>query len=169
MKKTIFTAAIALLTITATQAQEKMKETTTTRTTVKSSLGNETVYKTVTETAVTPLSLNPEDKGNVNQTLERGQTMVKREVTYTYNDSDFKLEETENGYKIMRTRENDTSEYGTMRKLSKGDVYLMKTKGGISVSYFDKNGNMVSEKYNDADDSVTTVTYTIQPKTLKMQ
>ena len=90
--------------------------------------------------------------------------MVKREVTYTYNDSDFRLEESPNGYTIKRTRENNTSEYGTMRKLAKGDVYLMKTKEGISVNYFDKDGNMVSEKYNDKDDTVTTITYKAKPK-----
>lgn len=86
-----------------------------------------------------------------------------REVTYTYNDTDFMLEENDNGYTIMRTRENDKSQYGTMRRLSKGDTYLTKTADGISVSYFDENGNMISEKYNDEDDIVTTVTYKMKP------
>ena len=40
----------------------------------------------------------------------------------------------------------------------------MKTKEGISVNYFDKDGNMVSEKYNDKDDTVTTITYKAKPK-----
>ncbi|WP_405210384.1 hypothetical protein [Dokdonia sp. Asnod2-E02] len=163
MKKSLIIAALAVCTATAVQAQEKVEKITKTRTTVKSSLGNETVYKTVKETEVTPTSLKKSDQGQLNQSLQRGKTMVKKEVTYTYNDSDFRLEETQNGYAIKRTRENNTSEYGTMRKLAKGDVYLMKTKEGISVNYFDKNGNMVSEKYNDEDDTVTTITYEVKP------
>ena len=162
MKKLIYTVCAALFTITAVQAQEKIEETTTTRTTVKSSLGNETVYKTEKVSTVTPTQLDPADEGKVNQALQSGNTIVKREVTYTYNDSEFKLEESESGYTIMRTRDNNTSEYGTMRQLAKGDVYLLKTADGISVSYFDENGNMVSEEYNNDDDSVTTVTYKIK-------
>ena len=162
MKKFIYTLCAALVTMTAVQAQETIEETTTTRTTVKSSLGNETVYKTEKVSTVTPTQLDPADEGKVNQALQSGNTIVKREVTYTYNDSEFKLEESESGYTIMRTRENSTSEYGTMRKLAKGDVYLLKTADGISVSYFDNNGNMVSEEYNNDDDSVTTVTYKVK-------
>ena len=159
MKNIAFTAAIAIMTIGGLQAQEKVEKTTTTRTTVKSSLGDETVYKTVKETAVTPTYLDPSDEGQTNQSLETGYTIIKREVTYTYNDSDFMLKESDYGYTIMRTRDNNTSQYGTMRKLSKGDVYLTKTMDGISVNYFDDEGNMVSEKYNDKDDTVTTITY----------
>ena len=162
MKKLIYTLCAALVTMTAVQAQETIEETTTTRTTVKSSLGNETVYKTEKVSTVTPTQLDPADEGKVNQALQSGNTIVKREVTYTYNDSEFKLEESESGYTIMRTREDSTSEYGTMRKLAKGDVYLLKTADGISVSYFDNNGNMVSEEYNNDDDSVTTVTYKVK-------
>ena len=162
MKKFIYTLCAALVTMTAVQAQETIEETTTTRTTVKSSLGNETVYKTEKVSTVTPTQLDPADEGKVNQALQSGNTIVKREVTYTYNDSEFKLEESESGYTIMRTREDSTSEYGTMRKLAKGDVYLLKTADGISVSYFDNNGNMVSEEYNNDDDSVTTVTYKVK-------
>ena len=162
MKKFIYTLCAALVTMTAVQAQETVEEKTTTRTTVKSSLGNETVYKTEKVSTVTPTQLDPADEGKVNQALQSGNTIVKREVTYTYNDSEFKLEESESGYTIMRTREDSTSEYGTMRKLAKGDVYLLKTADGISVSYFDNNGNMVSEEYNNDDDSVTTVTYKVK-------
>lgn len=169
MKKLMYTAAIAILTIGATQAQEKIEETTTTRTTVKSSLGNETVVKKETVTAVTPTKLDPQDSGELNQNQVESPTMIKRKITYTYNDSDFNLTETKDGYTITRTRENDASEYGTMRELAKGDVYMMKTIDGISVSYFDENGNMVSEKYNDADDSMTITTFEKkQPKTTKM-
>lgn len=163
MKKSLLIGIFALCTATAVQAQEKIEKITKTRTTVKSSLGNETVYKTVKETELTPVTLDQGDKGQLNQSLQRGETVIRKEVTYTYNDSDFSLEETANGYTIKRTRENDTSEYGTMRKLSKGDVYLMKTKEGIAVSFFDKNGNMVSEKYNDQDDTVTTITFKVEP------
>ncbi len=163
MKNIMYTAAFALLTVGATQAQEKIEETTTVRTTVKSSLGNETVYKTTKETQLTPIQMAEGQEGQENQYQERGRTLVMREVTYTYNDSDFTLEENDNGYTIMRTRENDMSEYGTMRRLSKGDTYITKTADGISVSYFDNNGNMVSEKYNDEDDTVTTVTYVMKP------
>ncbi|WP_035336507.1 hypothetical protein [Dokdonia sp. PRO95] len=162
MKKLIYTVCAALFTITAAQAQETIEETTTTRTTVKSSLGNETLYKTEKVSTVTPTQLDPTEKGQLNQTLQRGNTVVKREVTYTYNDSEFNLKESEDGYTIMRTRDNDTSEYGTMRQLAKGDVYLLKTANGISVSYFDEDGNMVSEEYNNDDDSVKTVTYKIK-------
>lgn len=162
MKKLVYTIALTALSICAVQAQEKIEKTTKTRTTVKSSLGNETVYKTVKETQVTPVSLDEKDAGELNQSLQRGETMIKREVTYTYNDSNFTLEESANGYKIMRTHEDNTTEFGTMRKLAKGDVYVMNTTDGISVSYFDDDGNMVSEKYSDKDDSVTTITYSVK-------
>ncbi|TVZ51530.1 hypothetical protein [Dokdonia sp. Hel_I_53] len=163
MKKIFYTAAFALLTVGVAQAQEKIEKTETVRTTVKSSLGNETVYKTTKETQLTPVKIAPGQEGQENQVQERGRTLVMREVTYTYNDTDFMLEENDNGYTIMRTRENDKSQYGTMRRLSKGDTYLTKTADGISVSYFDENGNMISEKYNDEDDIVTTVTYKMKP------
>lgn len=159
MKKLIYIAVLGVLPILSLQAQEKIEKTKTVETTVKSSLGTETVTKKVKTTEITPTKLDPSESGMENQTLVSGNTMIKKEVTYTYNDSDFRLTQTDTGYKIMRTRDNNTSEYGTMLKLSKDDVYMLKTDNGISVSYFDDNGNMVSEQFNDEDDSVTITTY----------
>lgn len=59
MKKIFYTAAFALLTVGVAQAQEKIEKTETVRTTVKSSLGNETVYKTTKETQLTPVKNCP--------------------------------------------------------------------------------------------------------------
>jgi len=164
MKTIFYTAALALLTVGAIQGQEGtsvVEKTKTTRTTVKSSLGNETVTKKETTTAITPSEFKKGSEGDLNQVRVPGQTLVRTTTTYMYDDSAFSLEETPMGYNIMRLQEDTNESYGSMRKLSRGDVYMMKTDDGISVGYFDEDGNMVSEKYNSEDDTITTVVYKI--------
>lgn len=164
MKRIIYIAAFAILPIVSLQAQQKISETNTVRTTVKSSLGNETVTKKTTTTKITPTRLDPSQAGQENQTRVSGIPMIKKEVTYTYDDSDFNLTQTENGYTITRTKDNNTSEYGTMLKLAREDVYMLKTDDGISVSYFNDNGDIVLEKFSDEDNSVKITTYEAQTK-----
>lgn len=108
------------------------------------------------------MDLDAPKGGELNQSLKRGKTMIKRDVTYTYNDSDFKPEESDNTYKITRTHENSATEYGSMHKLAKGDLYIMTAEDGISVSYFNKDVNMVSKTYNNEQETVTILTSSVR-------
>ncbi len=178
MKTILYTAALALCAITTTQAQEKpmedkVEETATVRTTVKTALGNETVTKKTTTTKVTDKMLDPADAGKTNQKLLSANTKVRTETTYTFDNADFKLKETPRGFTVIQSTDSNSAQIATLTKLAKGDVYLMRKGDEISVSYFDNDGNLVSEKYDDSTDSMTIVKYEVKkpmtPKSEKMR
>ncbi|RMB59409.1 hypothetical protein EAX61_07415 [Dokdonia sinensis] len=175
MKTIFYVAAFALCTVGATQAQEKsmedkVEETSTVRTTVKTALGNETVTKKTTTTKVTDKMLDPADAGKTNQRLIAANTKVRTETTYTFDDADFKLTETPSGFTVTQSNDNNSAQVATLTKLARGDVYLMRAGDETSVSYFDKDGNLVSEKYDDEKDTMTIIKYEVKrPMTAKSE
>lgn len=83
-------------------------------------------------------------------------TEVGKTISYVYDDRSYTLVADETGYHMMSPANKDL---GVMRKTSNNN-YIYRTKDKISVSYFDADGNLVVETYDDNSDSITIEKYT---------
>ena len=161
------------------QAQNKnvKSEVKTTVTTVKSSDGQKKSIKTQEVKEVQKIELKDAESNALNK--ETKQTPVEvtaitsitangvtnivdvdRSAYYELNGEKYEVKLAESGYTIFLPNADKTA---VLRKTSNNN-YIYSSKNKTSYGYFDVNGNLVLESYDDKTDQITVETFVIIKK-----
>lgn len=173
MKTTLLSIAAILCTLSGQAQNKNVQETTkTTVTTVKSSDGEKKYVKNENKTEVQnielkeakPNTLNIEMKDSpvaVTSTTQitnpDGTTRtvdVDRSSYYESNGYRYKLSLDASGYTMSTGKEKPA----LLRKTSTNS-YIFRNNNKTAIGYFDTNGNLVIETYDDKTDKVSVETY----------
>ena len=169
--KLIATSILAILVSTGMVAQNKnvTKTSKTTVTTIKDSDGEKQLIRTQNTDQQQNIEFKDADSNALNKdqaatpvevtstttvTLPDGTTRivdVDRSAYYTLGDNQYKVYVDSKGYTML----NDNKKAGVLRNLS-NNSYIYKTADRTSVGYFDQDGNLVLQTYNDKTDEITT-------------
>ena len=174
--KNLITVTLVLLVTFSLQAQNKniLKATETKTTTVKNSQGEKKIISTneikeeqkIELEEAKPNTLNipmKESPVMVTETTELsvdGKTKfvdVDHSAYYMYNGKKYQVKGDEYGYSLS---DNDSKKNSYLRKTSNNN-YLFVNEGKISSAYFDQEGNLVIDTYNEKTDRISTVKYTV--------
>lgn len=173
--KTILLSCMALLATMGIQAQNKnvTEVQKTTVTTVKDSEGEKKSVKTQDIQEVQNIELQNAESNALNKDMKAtpvevtsktsitnpdGSTRtvdVDRSSYYTSNGKTYQLSLDPAGYVITAP---DKKKLGILRATTTNS-YIYRGKNQTSVGYFDTNGNLVVETYDDKSDKVTVETY----------
>lgn len=173
--KNITTVAFALLLSAGLQAQNTNVTDVTkkTVTTIKDSDGQKQVVKEQKIKQVQQIELeNPEGKAlnkemKASPVVTLSQTTVTnpdgttrtvaidRSAAYQFNGVNYLLSLDPSGYVVT---DQDNQQIGLLRATTTNS-YIFRGKNSISIGYFDVDGNMVLETYDDSSDKVTTRTF----------
>lgn len=174
--KTIFLATLAFLFSINSQAQNKnvTDVTKTTVTTVKDSDGEKQIVKKQEVQEVQNIELQNADSKALNKDMKQTPVEVTSKTTvtnpdgttrtvdidrssyYTANGKTYQLALDPSGYVITGP---DNKRIGILRSTSTNS-FIYRGKNTTSIGYFDTNGNLVVETYDDKSDKVTVQTYT---------
>ena len=77
-------------------------------------------------------------------------------VRYQMNGEDYIFITDKSGYQVQAANNKN---YAKLRRTS-NDNYIYRTNDKVSISYFDNEGNLVVETYDDSNDAVTKEVYT---------
>lgn len=174
--KTIILGMAAFLFALNIQAQNKnvKSEVKTTVTTVKNSEGEKKIIKTQKVQEVQNIELKDADSNVLNKEMKETPVQVTKTTEVTANgvtrvvDVDRSAYYNLNGKKYQVTADQggytmffpEGKKAAILRKTSNNN-YIYKTKTNTSFGYFDANGNLVLETYDDKTDKVTVTTYNI--------
>ncbi|KQS47709.1 MAG: hypothetical protein JNM71_13800 [Flavobacterium lindanitolerans] len=178
--KTILLSSITLLAALSLQAQNKnvTDVSKTTVTTVKDSDGEKTYLKTQEVKEVQNIEFQNADSKALNKDLKEtpvevisktqvinpdGSTRtvdIDRSSYYTSNGKTYQLRLDPAGY-VITTQDN--KRLGLLRATTTNS-YIYRGKNQTSIGYFDTNGNLVVETYDDKSDKVSVETYVRSPK-----
>lgn len=173
--RTILLSSMALLATISLQAQNKnvTDVSKTTVTTVKDSDGEKKYLKTQEVQEVQNIEFQNADSKALNKDMKEtpvevtsktkvmnpdGSTRtvdVDRSSYYTSNGKTYQLSLDPAGYVITT---QDKKRLGILRATTTNS-YIYRGKNQTSVGYFDTNGNLVVETYDDKSDKVTVETY----------
>lgn len=172
--KTLLTSAAAVLFALSAAAQNKQvqSETKTTVTTVKDSEGEKQYVKEQKVQQTQDIQFQPDNNTLNKRTKETpvevtsttqitnpdGTTRtvdVDRSSTYTYNGQEYKVDLDASGYTVSSP---SLKAPARMRKTSI-NTYIYRGKDRTSIGYFDTDGNLVLETYDDKSDKVTVEKY----------
>jgi hypothetical protein len=167
--KALFISTLALLLSINSQAQNTNKKTEvkTTTTTVKDSKGEKKIVKTEEVKEVQKIKLEQEKANTLNIPIKPSQvdvttkTQVSVDGVIQYVDVDRSAYYTLNGQKYQVAIDNtgytmalpDNQERAVLRRTSNNN-YIFKNKDKLSVGYFDADGNLVLETYDEKTDTV---------------
>lgn len=82
---------------------------------------------------------------------------IDRSSFYTSDNKKYKVNLDASGYKIISVHNGSSA---ILRKTSTNS-YIYKAKGKTSIGYFDMEGNLILETYDDKSDKVNTQKYTV--------
>jgi hypothetical protein len=170
MKVAIILSSIALVAcFNLAEAQNKnvQSETTTKITTIKDNVGEKKIVKKTTSKEVQNVELGEETKGSLNIPMKDspvqvtattelsvdGETKavdIDRSAYYMLNGKKYQIAVDSKGY-IMQYP--DAKKPTVLRQLSNKN-YIFKNNDKISVGYFDKDGNLILETYDDKTDAI---------------
>lgn len=173
--KTIVLSCLTLLATIGLQAQNKnvTDVSKTTVTTVKDSDGEKKFLKTQETQEVQNIELQNADSKALNKDLKQtpvqvtsvtsvtnpdGSTRtvdVDRSAYYDYNGKNYQLRLDPAGYAIISP---ENKKVGVLRATTTNS-YIYRGKNSTSIGYFDTNGNLVLETYDDKSDKVSVETY----------
>ncbi|MDI5899258.1 hypothetical protein [Flavobacterium yafengii] len=177
--KTIILGMVAFLFSVNIQAQNKnvKSEVKTTVTTVKSSDGQKKSIKTQEVKEIQKIELKDAESNALNK--ERKETPVEvtaitsitangitnivdvdRSAYYDLNGEKYQVKLAESGYTIYQP---NAEKAAVLRKTSNNN-YIYSSKNKTSYGYFDANGNLVLESYDDKTDKITVETFVIIKK-----
>jgi hypothetical protein len=178
MKNLVF-GMIAILFSINSQAQNKnvKSEVETTVTTVHDSDGEKKIVKTQEVNEVQNIELKDAETNDLNKetketpvsvikttkVTENGVTKVvdvDRSAYYNLNGVKYQVVTDNNGYTMYFPKGDKAA---ILRKTSNNN-YIYKTKNNTSFGYFDADGNLILETYNDKTDKVTVTKYNIIQK-----
>ena len=177
--KTIILGIAAFLFTVNIQAQNKnvKSEVKTTVTTVKNSDGQKKSVKTQEVKEIQKIELKDAESNALNK--ERKETPVEvtaitsitangvtnivdvdRSAYYDLNGEKYQVKLAESGYTIYQS---NAEKAAVLRKTSNNN-YIYSSKNKTSYGYFDANGNLVLESYDDKTDKITVETFVIIKK-----
>lgn len=177
--KTIILGIAAFLFTVNIQAQNKnvKSEVKTTVTTVKNSDGQKKSVKTQEVKEIQKIELKDAESNVLNK--ERKETPVEvtaitsitangvtnivdvdRSAYYDLNGEKYDVKLAESGYTIYQP---NAEKAAVLRKTSNNN-YIYSSKNKTSYGYFDANGNLVLESYDDKTDKITVETFVIIKK-----
>lgn len=175
MKTTLITMACLLFTIVSLSQNKNVKEETkTTTTTVKSSDGEKKYVKKETVKEVQNIKLNPPTSGTKNIDIQPSEVDVisttkvtnpdgttrtvdvDRTSVYSSNGETYKLASDASGYRLT----DDKGRQALLRRTTTNS-YIYRSDGKTAISYFDTNGDLIVEVYDDKSDTITVEKYTI--------
>jgi hypothetical protein len=177
--KTIILGMVTFLFSVNIQAQNKnvKSEVKTTVTTVKSSDGQKKSIKTQEVKEIQKIELKDAESNALNK--ERKETPVEvtaitsitangitnivdvdRSAYYDLNGEKYQVKLAESGYTIYQP---NAEKAAVLRKTSNNN-YIYSSKNKTSYGYFDANGNLVLESYDDKTDKITVETFVIIKK-----
>ncbi|TDE28838.1 MULTISPECIES: hypothetical protein [Flavobacterium] len=177
--KTIILGMVAFLFSINIQAQNKnvKSEVKTTVTTVKNSDGQKKSIKTQEVKEIQKIELKDAESNALNK--ERKETPVEvtaittitangvtnivdidRSAYYDLNGEKYQVKLAESGYTIYQPNQEKAA---VLRKTSNNN-YIYSSKNKTSYGYFDANGNLVLESYDDKTDKITVETFVIIKK-----
>ena len=177
--KTIILGIAAFLFTVNIQAQNKnvKSEVKTTVTTVKNSDGQKKSVKTQEVKEIQKIELKDAESNALNK--ERKETPVEvtaitsitangvtnivdvdRSAYYDLNGEKYDVKLAESGYTIYQP---NAEKAAVLRKTSNNN-YIYSSKNKTSYGYFDANGNLVLESYDDKTDKITVETFVIIKK-----
>jgi len=173
--KTIILGMAAFLFALNIQAQNKnvKSEVKTTVTTIKDSDGKKEIIKTQDVKEVQNIELKDADSNVLNKEVKEtpvavtattavsanGMTKVidvDRSSYYVLNGKKYQVSNDKGGYKMVYPDGKNTA---ILRRTSNNN-YIYKTKTNTSFGYFDADGNLVLETYDEKTDKITITTYT---------
>lgn len=175
--KTIFLGMAAFLFTVTSQAQNQNVTgvTKTTVTTVKDSDGQKTQVKKQDVQEVQNIELKDENSNTLNKEMKQTPVQVTsvtqitnpdgstrtvdmdRSSFYESNGQKYKVALDAAGYTISS---DQNAKAGLLRKTSTNS-YIYRTKNKTAIGYFDTNGNLVIETYDDKSDKVMVETYKV--------
>ena len=173
--KNIMTFAFALLLSAGIQAQNTNVTDVTkkTVTTVKDSDGTKQVIKEENIKAKQKIELENPDSKALNKDMKASPVELEstttvtnpdgttrtvatdRSAAYQFEGTNYMLSLDPSGYVVSGA---DNAQIGILRATS-SNSYIFRGKNSISVGYFDVDGNLVLDTYDDASDKVTTRTF----------
>ncbi|HLA56241.1 MAG TPA: hypothetical protein VK623_09085 [Flavobacterium sp.] len=175
MKTLILGIAIATLSFNAqAQNQNVTNVSKTTTTTIKDSDGQKQLVKKENTQEVQNIELQNAESKALNKDLApspvqvtsttqitgpdgRTRTVdVDRSAYYSVGGAKYQVTVDNSGYTMM---DPSGKRAGLLRQMGNNN-YIFRTKDKTSVGYFDANGNLVLQTYDDKTDKITTETYT---------
>jgi len=178
MKTTVLSLAFLLIFSTFTAQNKDVKETTTTTTTtVTTPTGEKKFVKEENVKEEQKIELNEAQPNTLN--IERkdspvlvttttkitnpdGSTRtvdIDRSAMYQYNGNQYKVNLDASGY----TMTLGNSKPALLRKTSTNS-YIYRLKNKVSVGYFDTDGNLILESYDEKSDAVNIEKYSVVKK-----
>lgn len=174
MKTILGMFALMLSLGTQAQNQNKKTETVETTTTVKDDKGEHKVVKKEEIKEVQNIELQAVPNGTLNTNIAPTPTQatvttsvnvdgqerivdVDHSAYYSYNGEKYHVLADMSGYKVT----NNNNGITLLRRTSNNN-YIYKNKDKFSVGYFDANGNLVLETYDEKTDKITVETYNLQ-------
>jgi hypothetical protein len=164
-----------LLMYTGTSQNTNMKsEVKTVTTTIKDSKGEKVIVKSQESNEVQKIALENEKPNTLNIPIKESPVSVttKTKITvdgitktidvnhsayYSMGGMKYQIVSDNTGYEMMNS--NNLSS-GVLRKTSNNN-YIFKNKNSFSVGYFDGEGNLILETYNEKEDSIIQEKYSI--------
>lgn len=180
MKTTIMTLAIALFSMTGhAQTNRNVEETTkTTVTKVKTSDGEQRIVKNETVKEVQPIELKGEQPGTKNIDMKETQPVqvtattritnpdgstrtvdTDRSSYYMNRDSGTKYQLTRDAGGYTITTDGKPGPRSVLRQTSTNS-YVFRDKDRTAIGYFDTNGDLILEVYDEKTDKVTLQKFT---------
>ena len=175
MKTILFGISVLLCSFTSSAQNKNVQETTkTTVTTVKASDGEKTFVKNENVKEVQNIELKEPQANTLNIEMKESPVSVTattqitnpdgstrtvdidRSSYYSSNGTQYKLALDASGY----TMSSGNSKPALLRKTSTNS-YIFRAKNKTAIGYFDTQGNLVLETYDDKSDKVTVETYNI--------
>lgn len=158
------------------QAQNKnvLKETETKITTIKNSEGEKKIVTTNEKKEVQNIELEEAKPNTLNIPMKESPVLVteKTELSvdgktkyvdidhsayYIHNGKKYEVKVDDYGY-LMTNRETNKNSY--LRKTSNNN-YLFVRDGKVSAAYFDSEGNLIIDTYNEKTDRITTEKFVV--------
>ena len=174
--KNLITVTLVLLVTLSLQAQNKnvLKATETKTTTVKNSQGEKKIVSTNEIKEEQKIELEDAKPNTLNIPMKESPVMVTETTElsvdgktkyvdidhsayYMYNGKKYAVKGDEFGYSLSNS---DSKKNSYLRKTSNNN-YLFVNDGKISSAYFDPEGNLIIDTYNEKTDRISTIKYTV--------
>lgn len=177
--KTINLTLAAFLAVTFCQAQnENVQKTTEVQTTtIKDSDGEKKIVKTIEtnqvqkvelgdekantlniETVPSPVNVTTQTKVSVDGVVQ--SIDVDRSAVYNLEGKEYKVSLDKSGYTITNP---STKNIAFLRRTSNNN-YIYRTKNKTSYGYFDQNGNLILETYDEKTDKIILEKYNLMKR-----
>lgn len=167
MKTTVLIMALAMSSTLFAQRgnTDKIEKTVTTRTTIKSSLGEDVKVKKEKISAQQELVV--EKDGTTNQTVRYKPVQASKKTLFESGGERFMIAPDSKGYKITIMEDGVNKRYGKIRKMSRPNAYLLITDDGNAFGYFNEKGDFIVESYDAKNDKIVMETFAISKEDLK--